>query len=68
MFVKPQKFAEQLWQFAIPETAALSFLISFLITLLSVFILTSFTEEISHVCLQLIYVGNLRHKYLELVC
>lgn len=68
MSVKPQKFAEQLWQFAISETAALSFLISLLIMLLSVFVLTSFTEEISHVCLHLIYVENLRHKYLEMVC
>lgn len=69
MFLKPQKLAEKLRQFVIPETAALPFFfISLLIMLQSVFVLTPFTKEISHVCLHIIYVENLRCKYLELIC
>lgn len=31
-------------------------------------VLTPFTKEISHVHMYLIYVENLRHKYLEQIC
>lgn len=70
MFLKPQKLAEKLRQFVIPETAALPFFFfpSLLIMLQSVFVLTPFIKEISHVCLHIIYVENLRCKYLELIC